>query len=460
MTNPVNRRARPSEDGSAGETSSVSATSNSKVPLESKGSSSMQPSTSSKRKPDGGDREWHPAPWRYVPDFVWGMCGVLILLPIAPGMAVLITAAELAMWALKKFHAAFPIVGNTCKNVIMAVAETVAPYVLRDKRDAPYLPWVFFLAMWGPLLMSISIYRTINYGFEVWWFVVYHFLRIGPRFRFFAHAHVLFHKEGHDHSGFFRPPFNIFNRVCEWWISFFYGLVPNSYNTAHNKIHHKFDNGPSDVHTNLDLDRSKTWSFFVYMPRFFAYWTGISPVIHFLSRGELKFARRVAEGMLVYYSVIAGASYWNFAFAFSYLIFPHLEDVVFFGGISYMWHCYVEPGDPLNQYVNSVTILDGHDNIWNEDFHVVHHDSPTTHWTEVVKHYENHKDEYVRCRATVFRDCEEGQMLYWMLAQKWDELAAHFVDVRGELDHEGKKELILRRLRYKVTYRDLNLEWE
>eukprot|EP00692_Jakoba_bahamiensis_P001163 EC684886.1.p2 GENE.EC684886.1~~EC684886.1.p2 ORF type:complete len:165 (+),score=53.15 EC684886.1:3-497(+) len=164
--------------------------------------------------------------------------------------------------------------------------------------------------------------------------------------------------------------------------------------------------------------------------------------------------------MLVYYAVIGAASYWDFLFGFAYLIAPHLEDVVFFGGISYMWHCYVEPSDPLNQYINSVTILDGHDNIWNEDYHVVHHDSPATHWTEVVKHYDTHKDEYVKHRATVFRDCEEGQMLYWMLSRQWDELAKHFVDMKGELDHEGKKELILRRLRYKVTYRDLHLEWE
>jgi hypothetical protein len=38
-------------------------------------------------------------------------------------------------------------------------------------------------------------------------------------------------------------------------------------------------------------------------------------------------------------------------------------------------------------------------------------------------------------------------MLHWLLSCNWDELAKHFVDLRGKLTHEEKKALILRRLR-------------
>jgi hypothetical protein len=65
-----------------------------------------------------------------------------------------------------------------------------------------------------------------------------------------------------------------------------------------------------------------------------------------------------------------------------------MEDIIFFGGISYLWHAWVDPEDITNQFVNSVTILKGKDNIWNEDFHVVHHTSPSTHWTNYPKHFE------------------------------------------------------------------------
>lgn len=60
------------------------------------------------------------------------------------------------------------------------------------------------------------------------------------------------------------------------------------------------------------------------------------------------------------------------------------------------------PSDPSNHYVNSVTILDGHDNIWNEDYHVVHHVSQC-HWTENPAHYERNKAKYAEHKATIFQ---------------------------------------------------------
>lgn len=43
------------------------------------------------------------------------------------------------------------------------------------------------------------------------------------------------------------------------------------------------------------------------------------------------------------------------------------EACVLLCAISYLWHAFVEESDPGNQYVNSVTILGGHYNVWNED---------------------------------------------------------------------------------------------
>ncbi len=58
-----------------------------------------------------------------------------------------------------------------------------------------------------------------------------------------------------------------------------------------------------------------------------------------------------------------------------------------------------------------MTIVDGLDNIFNEDFHVVHHTKPMAHWTEYPKHYEDNIEQYRKYNATIFRDCEEGQMV-------------------------------------------------
>merc|ERR1711971_1112231 len=195
-------------------------------------------------------------------------------------------------------------------------------------------------------------------------------------------------------------------------------------------------------------DRSVFSSFVLYLPRFFLYWTGISPLLLFLKRGEYGQARDMAYGMFYYYSMgvlLCLCTDWKFAAG--YWLYPFLESLSLLGMIAYIWHAFVDASDPNNQYINSITILDGGDNVWNEDYHVVHHHAPHVHWTDAPAHFESNKDKYAEVTATIFRDCEEGLIIQWMFSGDWDALAEHFVDLNGTLSHEEKKELILRRLR-------------
>lgn len=121
-----------------------------------------------------------------------------------------------------------------------------------------------------------------------------------------------------------------------------------------------------------------------------------------------------------------------------------------FPGISYLWHAWCDPKDINNPFVDSVTIIEGKDNIFNEDFHVVHHTKPNAHWTEYPEYYEKYREQYRTYNATIFRDCEEGQMLYWLFKGDWDELARHMVDLNGKMSHEEKKALCLQRLRSRL----------
>jgi fatty acid desaturase len=150
--------------------------------------------------------------------------------------------------------------------------------------------------------------------------------------------------------------------------------------------------------------------------------------------------------MVTYYGVTALLFCWDPIFCLAYWVFPHAEAIVLLCAISYLWHAFVEESDPGNQYVNSVTILNGLDNVWNEDYHVVHHHSPSTHWTDMPQHFEEHKHLYAACTATIFRDTEQGMLLKWLFEQNWDQMASHFVDLNNKLTHEEKKALIIRRL--------------
>mmetsp|Transcript_48729 Transcript_48729/g.139364 ORF Transcript_48729/g.139364 Transcript_48729/m.139364 type:complete len:522 (+) Transcript_48729:52-1617(+) len=409
---------------------------------------------------------WKPFPWNWLPDpvaLVWGGLEMLCIAPIAAVSICIVVPAMKVLRAIWSHPRAAP-ARTYISRFIESCSEPLGRIVLRDPRNHPYLPWMMFLSAWTPALFLWVLRRHARNGLELPILFLFHILRIGPRFTFFSHAHVLVHKEGHDHKGIFRSPFCFLNCLNEWWIAPFYGVVPNSYSIAHVKIHHRWHNDVDDVHTNLDLDRTLVSSFLIYTPRFILYWSGVGCAALLFKRKEWGFLGRLLAGMVAYYGVLALFWCWNPTFAFCYWLYPHLEATVALCAISYLWHAFVEESDPGNQYVNSVTVLDGHDNVWNEDFHVVHHHAPNCHWTDAKAHYEAHKSEYAASMATIFQDTEEGLLITMLFQKDYDGMARHFVDLNGKLSHEEKKALLIRRLKVIVGQTGRNgkrqqLEW-
>mmetsp|Transcript_76462 Transcript_76462/g.231795 ORF Transcript_76462/g.231795 Transcript_76462/m.231795 type:complete len:528 (+) Transcript_76462:56-1639(+) len=392
---------------------------------------------------------WKPFPWNWLPDpiaWLWGLLEIIFLAPLA---AILIVVVVSMMVVLKYLwlHPMCAALREQIPELVRSVSRPLGRLMMKDPRNHSYIPWIAFLSIGTPTLFFWAMRRHSLYGLEFSTLFIYHILRLGPRFKFFAHAHVLVHKSGHDHRGFFKGPLRYMNGIVEWWVTLFYGVVPMNYSVAHMKIHHRWHNDVDDVHTNLDMDRTRFGSFLMYIPRFTLYWIGISPAALLIKRREWAFLRQLLGGMAVYYGITALLWSWSPAFCLLYWVYPHVEANLFLCAISYIWHAFVEESDPGNQYVNSVTILEGHDNIWNEDYHVVHHHAPNCHWSDAPKHFEERKEEYAKVYATIFRDTEEGMLIKWFFENNFDQMAAHFVDLSGKLTHEEKKVLLMKRLR-------------
>ena len=381
-----------------------------------------------------------PYPWNLVSDSTHYTVGSIVLITIFFPTLSLITISTLSgylmYFCLYKYNPPLRSVLDAARYAQLWFFQQLGNVILLDPRNSPYLPWMAWSLMSLPPLFKWAYNRHMTYGFEVSTFLIYHLIRLGPRYRFFAHHECLIHTEGHSNEhGFFRNIFKlgknvsvsktvrrlVLDHINAGIIGPFYGSIPFHYSTAHNKIHHRWHNDTGDVHTNMDVDRTVPSSFVLWIPRFVAYWMGISPVILFWKRGEYGLLKRLVLGMIYYYSLGAAVCYCsNFYFWFGYWVYPQLEAASFLGGIAYIWHAFSEESDPSNQYVNSVTILRGHDNIWNEDYHVVHHHEPNVHWTKMPDSFYANIDEYVKCRATVFGDCEQGVFFTWMFGGKWD----------------------------------------
>lgn len=390
-----------------------------------------------------------PFPWCLAPDWFWFMQGLLVLLFISVPCMALILATEVSAALVRKIWTGTKI-ANALHATVTKTANAVAKHIMIDPRNAMYLPWTLLLSTVPAVGMYYCYTRYMVHGFEPLVCLTYHFLRLGPRFRLFAHFNVLIHKEGHDHKGFFKGPWKCLNLINSMWVGLFYGGMTQSYSAGHNKIHHRWHNDADDVHTNIDVDRTIFTNYILWLPRFFYYWTGVSPLILFLKRDEPMLALRILGGQVWWASFVVLTRYatGSWLFGLAYVVYPLAESIAFLGSMAYLWHGYVEPTDPTNQYINSITILEGKDNIFNEDYHVVHHHAPFVHWSDVPKFFEETKHKYKECTATIFRDCEEGELVYWQFANKWDLLASHFVDLNGKLNHEEKIALLKRRLQF------------
>ena len=109
-------------------------------------------------------------------------------------------------------------------------------------------------------------------------------------------------------------------------------------------------------------------------------------------------------------------------FAFAYLMFPFWENVLLLAAVNWSWHAFNNPKDPEDEYVGSLTILDGCINVLNEDSHVVHHQYPGAHWTDHPRLTDKHWDAYAEHQATIFRKVSSARMTTPIFFERSDDL--------------------------------------
>lgn len=372
-------------------------------------------------------------------------CSAVLLLPVPWLVAVI--ACTMAWHGLVgwTYGTAF---GKTIGGWADAVALRLARPMLKDVRNSRYLWALFGIGVWAPTIFLASWwYQThVADGFNWWAVLVYHVLNYGPYFAFFSQVATLIHKEGHEPKGLFKPGFGLLNKFFGYFLAPLYGHVPEGYPMGHMRIHHKFDNAPEDVTSTVYYDRRHASRFMIYLFEFALFWTGISIVGHHLAKGKTKEARKMITGMVLFYGLMVVVMAFDPLFGFAYLLLPHLSSIIFLAAINYTWHAFTDPEDPRNTYKNSVTLLEGQYNVYNEDYHVEHHLRPQTHWTEYPINFAKHREDYIRHKAIIFRDTQAFEVFFLIQLGNYDKMVKHFVDLSGTMTDDEKRALLLRRL--------------
>ena len=112
----------------------------------------------------------------------------------------------------------------------------------------------------------------------------------------------------------------------------------------------------------------------------------------FYVQGDYKKLNETILGTLYYVGFIAAnIQIFGLKFALVTVVYPLIEGNILLALVNYTWHMFIEDG---NDYVNSLTIVNGENFIFSEEYHVVHHYAPGFHHSRYKEVFDKHIKQY------------------------------------------------------------------
>ena len=102
-------------------------------------------------------------------------------------------------------------------------------------------------------------------------------------------------------------------------------------------------------------------------------------------------------------------SHKRMGFVVLFGFYPHMEYTLFTAVISYLWHFTVDSEHWDSPFGNAKVITNGHDNVYNEDYHAVHHEYENVHWTQAPAQFEADREKYIQANVS-FGSFEEKRL--------------------------------------------------
>ena len=311
---------------------------------------------------------------------------------------------------------------------------------VQDERDMPFV--YLLLQLSGSMLPLAGLLYVPALRGPAWWVVAAAYTLLG-NLRFKGPVGLMLHCT--THRVLFKKKCNWLNYYLPWIMGPLFGQTPESYFVHHMGMHHPENNLPDDESSTMFYQRDSLPSFLRYLGDFLLL-GAVRLTGYFTRRQKTILRRRLLRGELAYLLVILVLGWVNWPATLVVFGLPLvLARVVMMVG-NWAQHAFIAPASPANCYTNSVTCLNTPYNhtCWNDGYHISHHLKPALHWTDHPAHFRQNLPQYARHEAIVFDGIHFLHIFWYLMRQRYDLLAHHFVDLQAPLRTEGEVIALLR----------------
>lgn len=323
-------------------------------------------------------------------------------------------------------------------------------HLIRDERDLPFT-YLTLLVTFTLIPLGVLLYMPFVTGW-VWWVLAAVSLFIN-NITFKGPFGLMLHCT--THRPFFKERYARLNHYLPWVLAPFFGQSPETYHAHHIGMHHTENNLEPDESSTMPYRRDSVRGFSRYFLTFF--FTGIYTLCtYFFLRKRKRLMYRTVRGEALFVLFCAGLCFVDWKATLVVFILPFLIFRLVAMAGNWVQHAFISPDSPEDPYQNSITCINVKFNhkCWNDGYHISHHIDPTLHWTEHPGYFLKHLDQFGKRKAVVFAGLNYLDIFGMLMRDRYDLLAAHFVDVGGQYRSDEEVIRFLRSRTAPIPFRE------
>lgn len=318
--------------------------------------------------------------------------------------------------------------------------------LIRDERD---LPFIYLTIKITATLLPLAALLFIP-GIPTWlWWVAAIAYQYFNNVVFKGPYGLMMHCT--SHRAWFKQKYRFMNHYLPWIIGPFFGQTPETYYTHHVGMHHPENNMPEDESSTMKFQRDSIKDFSIYLGTFM--FMGIYHLCaYFVRKNRKRLLYRSVRGELLFMAMCLALCFVNWPATLVVFILPFFTFRIIAMTGNWAQHSFIAADDPGNPYKNSVTCINTKYNVkcWNDGYHISHHIDSNIHWTEHPAHFLSNIDKYAENNAIVFDGIHFLHVFIYLVRDRYDLLARHFVNIGNRFSSDEEIIAFLRSRTQKI----------